>query len=178
MSCTGMHWPHLWVPCSGLWLPPPQGFWVGPHLRLEKTYSPSSPQRQAHHRKPRLSGSYSTSVHSSSEQSVPFYFSAKAMFPLPLSTPSAHRQPRLLRKISPVCHVHGPLYICESLLFLGFGSFSKGQGSKGRRTASSLQFHLKCSSSNPQSSQPAPQSAWDPNFQHQHPLETEQDHFN
>lgn len=81
---------HLWAPHSGLLLPPSP-----PHCRGSE-WPPLCLWRPNHQHLPqtsslignRCSCSGSSSIHSSGEQSVPFFFSAKATFPLSLSAPS------------------------------------------------------------------------------------------
>lgn len=81
----------------------------------------------------RRSCSGSSGVHSSREPSVPLS-PAKAAFPLPLSVPSTAKPAATARCLFSF-YFHGPFYLWVMFL-LGFDSFSKGQGSKGRRTVS------------------------------------------
>lgn len=72
------------------------------------------PQDKLTHRKPQFSSSCST--HSAGEQSVPFFFSAKAVFPLPLSTPSTAKPATKARFLLSFCYFRGPLYLWVAVL--------------------------------------------------------------
>lgn len=148
-----VHRPHLWAPHSGLLLPP-----TPPHCRgsacggLIASISP----RQA----------CSSETGAAGRAQAAFILLVNKVFrsfsrqrPRFLSHYLPHRQPSLPREQDFfLFYFHGPLYLWV-MYFLGFDSFSKGQGSKGRRAAASSPISSTCSAHNPQSSQPAPQSA-------------------
>lgn len=132
-GCTGLAFGHLaQVCCFSLHLSSPlQGFWVDcfpcpckpNHQHLPLTSSrignPSAAARPG-----------SSSIHSSSEQSVPFFFSAKAAFPLPLSAPSAAKPAAKARFLFPFCFFMVP-FIYRLCFFLALAPIQRGREAKG-----------------------------------------------
>lgn len=110
---------------------PLQGFWVDcspcpckpnhQHLPLTSSLigNPSAAARPG-----------SSSIHSSSEQSVPFFFSAKAAFPLPLSAPSAAKPAAKARFLFPFCFFMVP-FIYRLCFFLALAPIQRGREAKG-----------------------------------------------
>lgn len=113
-------------------LPPPQGFGWDTTCAWYKSNHHHLPQDELTHRKPQFSSSCLNSIHSAGEQSVPFFFSAKAVFPLPLSTPSAAKPATKARFFLSFCYFRGPLYLwvavpsCKAL-----APFQKGRQERG-----------------------------------------------
>lgn len=145
------------------------------------------PHQPNHQHVPRRARSSETrlgsgSIHSSSAQSVPFFFSAKAAFPLPLSAPSAAKpaaKARFLLFFFPFFY-----YFSWSPLFIGYVSswlwlLFKRAGKQRQENSVIISLNSsKMLATQPKSSQLAPQSSWDSTFQYQHLCKLRQDHSN